>query len=339
MKLSVHLVSWNGSKYVPHLFDSLRRQTFRDWELLVVDNNSPDNTVALIQKELVNFPVVSRIIVNKDNQGFGPGHNQALRETKSEFVLLLNQDMFVAPDCLEKLIAFLDLHPAAAAVTPRLMKWNFEKRDFTNQIDALGLKIFRSRRVIEQFTGQRWDKIHHQFAESVLPVFGVSGAFPVYRRSAIDKILLADGAFFDESYFMYKEDVDVAYRLVQAGFKSYVLLPAVAYHDRTGAGPRELSDLAAVKNKQTHNKTVRYYSYRNHLITIFKNEYWQNAALDFFWIVWYELKKFFYFLLFDRSVLRGLGEIWKIRKQLKESRIKNKELRKISWREMRKWWN
>lgn len=335
MKLSVHLVSWNGSKYVPYLFDSLRQQTFRDWELLVIDNNSTDDTVAAIQKELVNFPVGSRVIVNKANRGFAGGHNQALGETKSEFVLMLNQDMFVAPDCLEKLISFLDTHPEAAAVAPRLMRWDFKNNIRTNYIDALGLKIFRSCRVVEQGAGQEWKSKNIHFIE----VFGVSGAFPLFRRSALDQILFADGTLFDEVYFMYKEDVDMAYRLAQAGFKSYVVPGAVAWHDRTAAGPHELTDLAAAKNKKTHNKTVRYYSYRNHLMTLYKNEYWQNFILDFPWIVWYELKKFLYFLLFDRSVLRGLGEIWKMRKDLKAKKFQIKNSRKIDWREMRKFWS
>jgi len=73
-------------------------------------------------------------------------------------------------------------------------------------------------------------------------------------------------------------------------------------------------------------------------MTIYKNEYWQNWLLDAVFIKWYELKKFIYFLLFDRSVLKGLGEIWQLRKDLKTKRLKIKQLRKISWKEMRQWW-
>ena len=73
-------------------------------------------------------------------------------------------------------------------------------------------------------------------------------------------------------------------------------------------------------------------------MTLYKNEYWQNFLLDFFPIVWYELKKFFYFLLFDWAVLKGLGEIWKNRRELKTKREKVKEMRKVGWKEMRRWW-
>src|SRR5258705_3471074 len=100
MKLSIHLVTWNGAKYIPYLFDSLRKQTFKDWQLLVVDNNSQDNTVELVKKELENFSTKSQIIENTNNLGFAGGHNQAFKESDSGYVLLLNADMCLQMDCL-----------------------------------------------------------------------------------------------------------------------------------------------------------------------------------------------------------------------------------------------
>jgi GT2 family glycosyltransferase len=343
-KLAVHLVTWNTARYVPHTFASLRAQTSKDWELLVVDNASSDTSVALMHQQLLNFPVASRVIVNGENAGFAKGHNQALKKTTGPYVLMLNQDMYIAPDCFEKLIAFLDAHPEAAAVTPRLMRWDFKgieslglEKSLTNSIDALGLQVFRNRRVVEQYTGHEWYALEGKLPHP-LPVFGVSGAFPMFRRGAIEAISFSDGSFFDESHFMYKEDVDVAYRLAAAGLKSFVVLDAVAHHDRTGAGPKEMSDVAALKNKKAHNKTVRYYSYKNHLAVLYKNEYWQNLLLDFPWIFWYELKKFIYFLAFDSKVLVGLSDLVRNRAALKIKRQDIKKARKLSWREMRKHW-
>ena len=348
MKLSVHLVTWNGAKYVPFLFDSLRKQTFKDWELFVLDNASQDTMRDAMKKELENFSVPNEYIESSKNTGFAGGHNMLFQKTKSEYFLCLNQDMVLEPDCLEKLVKFMDQHTDVAAVSPRLMKWEFSSRTFTDVIDTLGLKVFRSRRVIEKYTGKQWSdlkpKMHLSFraerfrGDTALEVFGVSGALPVFRRSAINQITFADGTFFDESYHSYKEDVDVAFRLQSAGYKSYTLLDAVAYHDRSAAGPQELGDITALKNKKTQSSWVKYHSYKNHLMTLYKNEYGQNLTLDFPFIVWYELKKFGYFLLFDRSVLKGLTEIWKLRHELGEKRSKIKEKRKLSSKELRKWW-
>lgn len=345
MRLTVHLVAWNGSKYMPYLFASLRKQTFRDWRLYVLDNNSEDGTVEVIKKELNNFSVQYELIEKKENLGFAGGHNFLFGRADLEYFLLLNQDMYLQPDCLEKMADFLDAHPETAAVSPHLLKWDFSKiqnegleASLSNQVDALGLKIFRSRRVIEQYPRQDWDVLKSIFKTSILEVFGVSGALPMLRRAAMQNIAFDGGQFLDESYFAYKEDVDLAYRLLSAGYKSYVLLDAVAYHDRTGAGPKEMNDTSAAANKRKQPSRVRYHSYKNHLCTLYKNEYWQNFILDLPWILWYELKKFIWFLLFERHVLSGLKEIWRMRRDLKRKRLRIMALRQIDYKEVRKWW-
>ncbi len=335
MKLLVNLVTWNGAKYIPYLFDSLRKQTYIDWTLFVLDNNSNDNTVELIKKELNTFSVQFRLLENKENRGFAGGHNQAFKQSDAEYVLLLNQDMYLAPDCLEKVVLFLDRHPEASAVSPRLMKWDFPE-NFTSQIDALGLKVYRNRRVVEQYTQQNWPELKNKLPSNIMPVFGVSGALPAFRTSALKYVAYEDGSIFDESYHSYKEDVDLAFRLVSVGFKSYVLLDAVAYHDRSAAGPKQAGDVSALDNKKKQSDWVKYHSYKNHLATLYKNEFWQNFTLDFPWILWYELKKLSYFLLFDRRVLSGLKELFG--QDLAKERHLIKSQRKISWQEMRQWW-
>lgn len=345
-RLTIQLVTWNGAKYIPYLFQSLRKQLYVDWDLLVLDNASSDGTAQLVEKELANFSRPHRLIKNVDNFGFAIGHNKLFQEGRSDYFLLLNQDMYLEEDCLSKMVAFLDAHQTVAAVAPRLMKWNFSdvaarglSASLSTYIDALGIKISRNRRALEQFTQQAWVIVKKFMpAEGVLEVFGVSGAFPLFRRSAIAEVVFADGTMFDETYHSYKEDLDLAWRLRERGFKSFVLLNTVAYHDRTGAGPKEKDDLAAAMNKQKQANWVKYHSYKNHLRTLYKNEYWQNLLIDFPWIAWYEVKKFVYFLLFDRSVLGGLKEVWQTRKDLKIKRSQIKKMRKASWGEARKWW-
>ncbi|MBI5023120.1 MAG: glycosyltransferase [Candidatus Magasanikbacteria bacterium] len=351
MKLSVYLVTWNGAKYIPQLFRSLREQTLKDWFLFVWDNNSSDNTVEAIKNEVNTLCVQYKIVENKENLGFAGGHNEVFKQcharhsepclpagrpseesSTAEYVLLLNQDMFLFPDCLEKLMNFMDAHSEAAIVGPRLMKWNFADDIFTNIIDTMGLKIFRNRRVVDWQAGEEWSGA----VTSPLQVFGISGALPMYRAVALRDVAFVNGDFFDASYHSYKEDVDLAYRLASAGFKSYVLSDVVAYHDRAGAGSKAMTDIAAVVNKKKQSARVKYHSYKNHLMTLYKNEYWQNFLLDFPLILWYEVKKFMYFLLLDRGVLAGLKEVWIMRKELREKKKWIIRKRKISWRNMRK---
>ncbi|MBT3539121.1 glycosyltransferase family 2 protein [Candidatus Parcubacteria bacterium] len=350
-KLFVHLVTWNGEKYIPHLFESLKKQTFKDWQLVILDNGSTDKTVEKIKGELIagrletNHSVVDVVLKErKENSGFAGGHNTLYKENESEYFLLLNQDMYLDQGCLEKMVEFLDKHEDVAAVSPRLMRWDFEENNFTNKIDSLGLKVFRNRRVIEKYTGKEWDekksKLELSFRTDydAMEVLGVSGAFPMFRRTAIETVEFSDGTFFDSLYNSYKEDIDLAYRLRIAGHKAFVLLDTVAYHDRSAEGLEKKRDKVAIENKKKQSEWIKYHSYKNHLMTIYKNEYFQNWCLDAVFIKWYEMKKFFYFLLFDRSVLKGLGEIWKNRKELKLKKMKVKSMRKVSWKEMRKWW-
>lgn len=354
MKLSVHLVAWNGSKYIPYLFDSLKKQTFQNFRLVILDNGSTDDTVTKIKEEIGKWKLEIGIEPNvelidiKENLGFAGGHNKLndeliIKNYECEYILLLNQDMYLEEECLEKLVEFMDEYEDCAVVSPRLMKWDFETVDSngleqskTDKIDTLGLKVMRNRRVVELGTGLTWPLESAQVLKcssaQVCEVFGVSGALPMFRKSVIEKIGL-----FDDSYNSYKEDVDLAFRLRSAGHKAFVLLDAVAYHDRTAEGVEKKGDKVAMENKQKQSEWVRYHSYKNHLMTLYKNEYWQNCLLDLPWISWYELKKFGYFLLFDRQVLKGLKEIWRNCKDLKIKRLKIKEMRKVSWRELRQW--
>ncbi|MFA7314470.1 MAG: glycosyltransferase [Candidatus Magasanikbacteria bacterium] len=356
-KLSIHLVTWNGAKYIPYLFDSLKKQTFKDWKLYIWENASSDNTKELIKKELENFDIPNEFFESEKNLGFAGGHNELYRgmgneeSGMSEYFLLLNQDMYLMPDAFEKMVKFLDENEDVAVVTPRLMKWNFldVETDFaeslTNRIDALGLKVLRNRRVIEKYVGKDWDEkkakmeLSFRMRGEALEVFGVSGSLPMYRRECIKQVEFSDGNFFDNLYESYKEDVDLSWRLRISGFKSFVLLDTVTYHDRSAQAQERLGDTATIENKKKQSQWIKYHSYKNHLMTLYKNEYLENYLLDFLWIKWYELKKFIFLLFFDRNVLKGLLVIWKNRKLLKTRREEIKKMRKVSYKELRKWWS
>lgn len=346
-RLTVQLVTWNGAKYIPYLFDSLRKQVSTDWELVILENNSDDDTAAKVRVELEKgLPVPHTLVETDSNIGFAGGHNQLFQtHSESKYLLLLNQDMYLEPGCIHDLIAYMDNHEQVAAVSPRLMRWDFASLhnrtsnlndSFTDFVDALGLKVFRSRRVVEWMTAQRWRDISGDYGSETLDVFGVSGALPCFRRSALDAVSFTDGTFFDESYGSYKEDVDLAYRLRSAGYSSVVLLNTVAYHDRSAAGPKQLSDKAAMKNKKKQSEWVKYHSYKNHIATLIKNEYPSNFLRDLLPILWYEFKKFVWYLLFDRKVLVGLKDIdWK---QVFKRRRQITRKRAVSAHTIRVWW-
>jgi GT2 family glycosyltransferase len=342
-KLSVNLVAWNGAKYIPYLFASLKAQTYTDWELKVLDNCSSDDTVAAIERELKGSAIKAQIIRNDSNRGFACGHNRLYKETATEYFLLLNQDMYLEPNVFERLVNFMESEPLCAAASPRLMKWNFANissginNSFTNQIDTLGLRVYRHRQVVEKSTGDTWP-VPALAGQNYVEVFGLSGALFMMRRGAAVKVAFSDGTLFDESYHSYREDIDLAYRLRSAGFQSHVLLDVAAYHDRTAVGVTDTSNIAAISNKKNQSRLVKYLSYKNQLATLYKNEYCRNFMLDWPWILWYELKKFAFYLFTMPSVLKGPAELVKDSRELAKKRREIKRKRICSWRQMRHWW-
>ncbi len=348
-RLSVHLVAWNGARYMPYLFESLRKQTYKDWELIAIDNYSTkDNTANLVEKEIKDFPVPARLIRNKENNGFAGGHNQAIKfavnsSQSTEYFQLLNQDMYLAPDYFERVVAMMDSNSEAGAGQGLLLKWDFSNNTHTDIIDTMGLRVMRNRRVVDWKTGESISS--HNAPQppltlrggGVVEVFGVSGALPIYRREAIEEVSF-EGAMFDDEFGSYKEDVDLAFRLRSAGWKAYVSPEARAWHDRTAAGPREMSDSAALKNRKGRAAYLNFYSYRNHLVVLLKNEHRANFMHDWPWIMLYELKKFLYLLFTDWATLKGLNDVRKLWGRTMEKRSAIMKNYKVKPEEMRKWY-
>ena len=362
-RLSVHLVAWNGAKYIPYLFESLRKQTYKDWELLAIDNNSQkDNTADLIEQELKNFTIPARLIRNKENNGFAGGHNQgvqmSLRSTGRpsasqwgpEYIQLLNQDIYLAPDYFARVVAMMDAHPEAGAGQGLLLRWHNPtqpplnlrggEEGLSDVVDTMGLKVMRNRRVVDFRTGEDAEGLSFSIIKDsplAVAVFGVSGALPIYRRKAIEDIAF-EGNMFDDEFGSYKEDVDLAFRLRSAGWKAYVATSACAWHDRTAAGPQEITDRAALHNRKGRPNYVNYYSYRNHLVVLLKNEHRANFAKDWPWILWYEFKKCVYLFFTDWGTLKGLQDINRRWPAIKAKRAYVMKHYKIRPGEMRKWY-
>lgn len=325
--------------------------------MILVDNHSSGRVRSLVESALKEMHKPYQVIENKENAGFAIGHNQAMKQSTAEYALLLNPDMYLLPNVLEKLVSLLDEHAEVVSVAPRLMRWNFSlvseigddllsraSVGFTEQVDAIGIRLFHNRRAVEWLAQQQWSKensnadVRRLYGKEIVEVFGVSGALAMYRRSTLQKVVFEDGNMFDPTYHSYKEDLDLAYRLRDLGHTTYVVLDAVAYHDRTSAAPMNISDWAAIKNKKRQSRYVRFHSYKNHLRTLYKNEYWQNFFLDLPFIAWYEFKKFVFLLCTSPSILcRAWYEVFRHIGYTRNARRFVKKNRKMYWKGLRRW--
>jgi GT2 family glycosyltransferase len=217
VKLSVIIVNYNVRHFLEQALGSVRRALEGiDGEVWVVDNNSVDDSVRMVQEK---FPEV-KLIANSTNPGFAKANNQAIRASTGEYVLLLNPDTLVEEDTFAQCLAFMDAHPEAGALGVKLIDGSGKylpesKRGFPSPWVAFcktfGLStLFPKSRVFNYYY------LGHLDASETNECDVLVGAFMFMRRAALDR-----AGWLDEAFFMYGEDIDLSYRIVQAGYKNY----------------------------------------------------------------------------------------------------------------------
>ena len=221
MDLSVVIVNYNVRHFLEQALQSVRRASVDlEVEVFVVDNNSVDDSVRMVREK---FPEVI-LLVNAHNPGFAVANNQAIREASGRYVLMLNPDYVVVETTFRKCIDYMDAHPQAGGLGVRMIDGSGaflpeSKRSFTSPwvafCKAFGLaKLFPRSRVFNRY--HLGDLPEHEVHE----VDVLSGAFMFLRKKMLDEIGL-----LDETFFMYGEDIDLSYRIIQAGYKN-VYFPA-----------------------------------------------------------------------------------------------------------------
>lgn len=224
--LSVVIVGYNSRENIAACLTSLERHPAATaaTETVVVDNNSSDGTAELVRE---NFPGV-RLLENRENLGYSRAVNQGIRETEGRYVLILNPDVTVLPEALDRLVAFMDSHPVAAIAGAKLLNEDGSVQESCRRFYTfwtlilrrtfLG-RIFRNGRTIRRYLMRDFD--HNESRE----VDWITGACMMVRRTA-----LADVGVMDERFFLYFEDVDWCYRTWRSGWKVFYIADAVMRH-------------------------------------------------------------------------------------------------------------
>lgn len=226
MKLSIVIVNYNVKYFLEQcLISCLRAGAHMDMEILVVDNNSSDGSVDYIRQR---FPTV-QVIANKDNPGFSKANNQAIAVAKGEFILILNPDTLVAEDTFDICIDFMNKHADAGALGVKMIdgKGNFlpESKRALPTPEVAFYKMFGLSAIFPK--SHRFGKYHLSYLsmDETNPVDILSGAFMFFRKKVLDEI-----GYFDETFFMYGEDIDLSYRVLKAGYKNFYLADTTIIH-------------------------------------------------------------------------------------------------------------
>ncbi len=228
--MSVIIPTCNGQRFLPDVLDALAKQTFSDFETIVIDDASIDDSVTLIERD---YPKV-RLIVNRRNIGFVASCNTAVDASDGRIVVLLNNDTEPEPTWLAELALGFCTNPHAAAITSKMLLFDERQRLHTTG-DMLGMDgLPRNRGVWEVDQGQFDDQTE---------VFSGCGGATAYRREVWKAL---DG--FDEDFWMYLEDVDLGFRARLMGWQTVLAPNARVYHHLSASGGDTLSSYYVGRN-------------------------------------------------------------------------------------------
>ena len=211
-RITVVIPNWNGERFLSPCLGSLREQSFRDFETILVDNGSTDSSVAFTRR---NFPEV-RVLTLGENKGFSVAVNAGIMASRAEHVALLNNDTETDSGWLDGLLRAAETHPEAGFFASKLM--DFEDRRL---LDGAGDVLRRSGLPYRLGHGE---PDRGQYDEAAF-VFGACAGAALYRRSMLDDIGL-----FDEDFFAYCEDGDLSFRAQLAGYRCLYAPKAIVYH-------------------------------------------------------------------------------------------------------------
>ena len=321
--------------------DSLKKQTYQNLEVNVLDNNSDDNTAEIIQKEYSQF----NLIRNKDNIGFWAGQEKLINEYSNGDYIICMSDVILKEDFIEKAVEVMEENPDCGAVQAKVYQMElyrdsgFKIQD-SKVIDTCGFKVFKSRKIInlghEELDSEKYNK---QFE-----IFAVEGVVPIFRKSALEDCKI-DNHLIDPDYrtgpFGYGDDLDLAWRMRLFGWKHIYSPQVIACHDRstTKGYSKNLKDyLTRIKERNKIDTIKRRLDWRNVRFTIIKNSYIINILKDLPWIILRELGTFGYMILFEPKILLEIPNFFKLLPNMLRKRKEIMKRAKATPKEMYKFY-
>lgn len=311
MKIAVGFLTYNEASvrylgdFLPSLEAALSFWTPAERLVLAFDNSTGD---LANRRFLENFNMEAatrpgglaiEILSVDANLGFSRAYNILIRQALAagaEYFLVINPDTILEKRALLEMVSSLEADLGLASVSPKIRRWDFATNTRTSCLDSCGLALAPGLRFSDIGQGCRDDKCFDRH-----PILGPSGAAALFRLSWLEKVK-EGGQYFDERFFMYKEDCDLAYRLFLAGGRSRLVPAAIIYHDRTATSVgRGLFNMLAARSRKS--RQVRSWSFRNQQLLFWKH--WTSQGLySRFLIIIQVLSMFIFSLIFERFLLK-----------------------------------
>ena len=225
--VSIVILNYNGVKYLQEFLPSVLVTQYSNFEVVVADNGSTDNSLDVLQNQ---FPDV-KVITHTTNEGFAGGYNWALKQVNADYYVLLNSDVAVHPNWIQPMVDLLESNAHIGACQPKILSYyaqdTFEYAGAAGGwIDMLGYP-FSKGRIFDVC-----EKDVQQYDESSA-IFWASGAAMMIRASLFHSL---NG--FDANFFAHQEEIDLCWRMQLAGYELYACPKAIVYHVGAGTLPR-----------------------------------------------------------------------------------------------------
>lgn len=281
MKVSVVTPNYNGEKFLKTFFESLENDSEYIGEVIIVDNGSVDGSKDYIKNSTFTFPV--RLVENTQNTGFAPAVNQGILKAENEYIFSLNNDTEVKKGSIKALVDLISSDKDIFSVQAKMLQ--YKNKDL---IDDAG----------DEYNLLAWTKKtgeNHNSAEfrEVKDIFSACAGAAMYKKS-----LLTEIGMFDDNYFAYMEDVDLAIRSRIYGYRNLLCPDAIVYH------------IGSATSGSRHNDFKVRLAARNNVWTVYKNLPIPMKIVNFIFLFFGFLIKYVFFVKkgFGSTYLSGLRE-------------------------------
>jgi len=304
-KVSIIILNWNGSKDTIDCLKSLENLNYPNFEIVLLDNGSTDNSIGIFRAQMPNFKNKITLIKNKENLGFPAGNNVGIKyaiEHGTNYVLLLNNDTVVDKNFLKEMMTVGESGNKIGILGPKIYFFADPKR------------IWFGGGKFNWFSGSS----HIDFGKQDFDANGnpketnfITGCAMLIKKEVFKKI-----GFLDERFFLYYEDTDFCLRAKKAGFQCFFVPKAKIWHK---------IPLESLKTKlsgavdKIGAPSVLYYHHRNALLMIRNNAPWLINILKHFWVAWKLLKQWIKIIFFpkkkaaSRAIIKGFYDYYRSR--------------------------
>jgi len=317
-RVLVSIVTHNSEPYLKPCFESLKSQSYKDFRVSLWDNASTDSTASIVAAhgDFLDFTHRSGL-----NLGFCAAHNRLISSSVSDYSLVLNPDVVLHSRYLEVLVREMDLDPSAGSATGKLLR---KQREEIPRLDSAGIYMTPNQRHLDRGSGEA-DTGQYEKCEYV---FGASGAAALYRRAMLEDVRNGD-EFFDENFFAYREDADLAWRAQWRGWRCLYVPEAIGHHERRVL-PERRSELPDI---------INMHSFKNRFLLRIKNMDLGTYGRFFVPITARDAAALIYVLLRERSSLRGLVYLMRALPRTWAWRKSIRSMRRVAARDIRSWFS